>query len=39
LEARAKKIVHETLSQKTHHRKGLAEWLKPKSVCLASVRP
>jgi hypothetical protein len=21
-------IVHETLSQKTHHKKGLVEWLK-----------
>jgi hypothetical protein len=22
------KIVHKTLSQKTHHKKGLVEWLK-----------
>jgi hypothetical protein len=25
-------IVHETLSQKTHHKKGLKEWLKVKAL-------
>jgi hypothetical protein len=31
--------VHETLSQKTQHKKGLVEWLKMNSTYLASMRP
>jgi hypothetical protein len=27
-------IVAETLSQKTHHKKGMAEWLKERRVCV-----
>jgi hypothetical protein len=32
-------IVPETVSEKTHHKKGLEEWLRWSSTCLASVRP
>jgi hypothetical protein len=28
LEANPRQIVHETLLEKTHHKKGLVEWLK-----------
>jgi hypothetical protein len=28
IQSQPRQIVHETLSQKTHHKKGLVEWLK-----------
>jgi hypothetical protein len=33
VQSQPRQIVHETLSRKIHHKKGLVEWLKVKALC------